>query len=348
MMLVIHGHLAEALALAHAHAHAGQQGPAAAFVEWQAIYAFHMPLFFLISGAVNQRLAAKSRGEALRGSLRLLLLSMLVHLVGAAFILAFGYAPLLRRDVTDAAWFVLWPMLDGEGWSIGVIWFLTALAIVQGLAYGLLRRWHPLAVAAAAILVGAAAAGLPNRFMLQTWFPGLAFFALGFWLARFPPRRLVWTAPPLALALLVLAPLNAGPNHHAGVPFVVMMVKGAYGELPLFYVTALAGTLGVIGLAVVLARSAAAPFLGFVGRHSLELLIIDGFVQVFAGPWSGDVRLAGLGHLQLVALGAVFLGAHLVLLGGLAPVLAALDRAAASSASFAAGRLLPGAARRTA
>ncbi len=83
MMLVIYGHLLEPMYPAH-----GRPIIQMAADQWQVIYSFHMMLFFLVSGAVNRNITKKAWPEILRGSLRLLALAWVVHILGVLFAVA--------------------------------------------------------------------------------------------------------------------------------------------------------------------------------------------------------------------------------------------------------------------
>src|SRR5262249_3120022 len=107
MILVIYGHLLEPIFPARPDL--GKDFVTSAFVQWQVIYAFHMVLFFLVSGAVNRNLPNKTWPDALRGSLRLLALVWILHFIGAVCLIAFGYAPDARKSLSVAAEAVLMP-----------------------------------------------------------------------------------------------------------------------------------------------------------------------------------------------------------------------------------------------
>jgi acyltransferase len=140
-------------------------------------------------------------------------------------------------------------------------------------------------------------------FQVQTWLPGLLFYALGHWFSQrgraaavqgwlHGPR--VWLLP-LGLAMaLALAPLNGGCTlmpmkvcaDFRG-QFGVMFAIGRYGFLPAFLVSALLGIALTVASALVISRlpwAAANRGLAFVGQRTLELLVLNGFVLVFLEP----------------------------------------------------------------
>lgn len=318
IVLVIVAHALEAQFL---------ERPDGAFVEvsfriWQAIYAFHMPLFFLLSGAANRDIAAKSAREVLRGSLRLILLAWICQIVGAGLAVALGRVPAQPGNVVET---VFRPIVGGYDWSTAVIWFLVSLAVVRPIVHALLARRSAIAVVAAtsALALGAWALVDPRIDDIQqvrTWVPGALFFALGVAMGRdrrrLPPPRI---GAALLVVAVVLAPLNLGcrwsPDEVCGLTVLdgraaVVMVGGFYGNLPLALVTALAGAIGAWSLAD---RMSTSPLAG-LGRLSLELFLLNGFVLVFVGPLVASISVAttagALAH-GLWVVGAVPL--HLVL-----------------------------------
>jgi fucose 4-O-acetylase-like acetyltransferase len=340
MVLVIYGHLLEPIYPAH-NGHALVESAA---VQWQVIYSFHMMLFFLISGAVNRNLPKKAWPEVLRGSLRLLALAWVVHILGAIFGLIID--PEARSSFGGAIWTVVDPILEGYKWSVGVLWFLTSLCFVQILAYLTLRRFPALAVVLVSMAATAATPYLPEQYLLKTWLPGLAFFALGYLFSQWQIRWPFWAVLPLLAATIVLAPLNHGcsfsfTNACGSVPFGVRMFAGSYGFLPIFFLSSLAGSLTVFSLSAGLARFTASGLLAYMGRKSLELFIINGFVATFLFGYFWQMQWPQLTVLHYLGLFAVIVAAHLLALQILKPVLDRINAAALAISSFL-GRLLAG------
>ncbi len=341
MMLVIYGHLLEPIYPANPVL--GRPIMHDAAVQWQTIYSFHMMLFFLVSGAVNLRLPNKAWPDALRGSLRLLALAWVVQILGAIFGMAFGYAPEATRSVWDAVVYTFDPILEGYCWSVGVLWFLTSLCFVQLLAYVLLKR-----IPAIAVVLGAMAAtalvvyfDAPNYFLFRTWMPGLSFFALGYLFSQWKVKWPVWLFVPLFAAVIVLAPLNSGCSFsfsgpcqlYGTAPFGIRMFGGSYGFLPLFFLSSLLGSVAVVCLSAGLARFRASELFAYTGRSSLNLFIINGFVATFLPPYIQQVRWPDFTPMVSIGLAVGVIAAHLVALQILNPVLAWIDRTAASIAN---------------
>lgn len=333
MTLVIYGHLLEALFPARPDL--GKPFIDSAFLQWQVIYSFHMVLFFFISGAVNRSLPNKAWPDVLRGSLRLLALVWVVHLIGIFFVIAFGYAPDARKSFYDGAVAVLDPIIEGSSWSIGVLWFLTSLCFVQILAYFVLRRTTSFAVVIAAIAIGIGAMYAPNYFLFRSWFPGLAFFVMGFLMTKWNVKLPVWLWLPLVPLLVWLAPLNTGCHftlvrscYDVGPGlFGVWMFAGIYGFIPLFYLSGILGALAVVSLSRGLARFQASKVFVYMGQNSLNLFIVNGFVAVFLSPIIATIPLPKLTVFHYVALFVAIVGAHLIAIMALKPILDLIDKA---------------------
>ncbi len=341
MMLVIYGHLLEPIYPANPVL--GRPLMESAAVQWQAIYSFHMMLFFLVSGAVNLKLPKKAWPDALRGSLRLLALAWVVQILGAIFAMSFGYAPEATRSIWDAVVYIVDPILEGYCWSVGVLWFLTSLCFVQLLAYILLRRISALAIALGAMAATAVVVyfDAPNYFLFRTWMPGLSFFAFGYLFSQWKVKWPVWLFVPLIAAVIVLAPLNSGCSFsfngpcqlYGTAPFGIRMFGGSYGFLPLFFLSSLLGSVAVVCLSAGLARFRASELFAYTGRNSLNLFIINGFVATFLPPYIQQIRWPEFTLLVSIALAIGVIAAHLAALQILNPMLVWIDKAAASIAN---------------
>jgi fucose 4-O-acetylase-like acetyltransferase len=340
MVLVIYGHLLEPIYQdlnwkVRFESAAGQ---------WQVIYSFHMMVFFLISGAVNRNLPKKAWPEVLRGSLRLLALAWVVHIIGTLGNLALQ--PELRSSAWNVAYAFVDPIVEGYLWSVGVLWFLTSLCFVQILAYFTLRRFPALAVVLVAMAATAVTPYLPEQYLLKTWLPGLSFFALGYLLSQWQVRWPFWAALPLLAVTILLAPLNHGcsfsfTNACGTVPFGVRMFAGSFGFLPMFFLSSLAGSLTVVCLSAGLARISASRLLAYMGRKSLDLFIINGFVATFLFGTFWHIPWPQLTVFHYIGLFIAIVAAHLLALQILKPVLGRIDAAAVAISNYLT-RLLAG------
>lgn len=311
MLLVLYGHAVEMFL--------SPQLPVAGamFDQWRAIYSFHMPLFFAISGLVYR---PKGLRHAVTSSMGLLLVAFLVHVACWLGDVAVMGQPLRWGTV-------VWPMVLLAGFTSVVVWFLASLALVQ-LSFFMLQHWSGWK---RALLLSVIVAGFlwaqhkPSiYFQASSVLPGLAFYALGYWVTKVGAwRREVyrhWLVPVLVLgATLALAPLNGGCTWDLGARcinrpqgFAVLMTAGQYGAPVLFVLTALAGCFSVVWLSDVLAHlpSRLNGGLAWVGRRSLDLVIINGvvyrFIQPHVAAMSHDQQLAGaIGVSLLLVLGQV-------------------------------------------
>jgi hypothetical protein len=193
------------------------------------------------------------------------------------------------------------PVLFGDGYILTVTWFLTSLALVELLAWFLLRgkNWSR-----AAVLVIALAGfylGLAHPvYQCQSWAPGLFFYLLGsramavrrFILIR---GRLFFSLMAAVSALLVgiSYSLNRGDEMFrlrltseglVDSTFAVLMINGKYGFLPLFLLTALAGISMLTFTALAIKDTLASRLLGWIGQGTLALLILNGFVLAAVEP----------------------------------------------------------------
>ena len=341
MALVIYGHLLEPMYPAKADI--GKPFLESAFVQWQTIYSFHMMLFFLVSGAVNRSLPRKSWRDVLLGSLRLLALAWIVHIIGVVFAVACGFSPDGRKSIAAFAEALFEPIALGFLWSVGVLWFLTSLCFVQILAYAILRYTQSILLVPLTMIATAASPYLPNYYLMKTWMPALSFFILGFLVSKWQLRVPSWLWIALVPATILLAPLNTGCtftlsqacyNVGPGL-FGVWMFAGVYGFLPLFFLSAAVGSFAVVSLSVALAKLL--PFTGFLaymGRKSLDLFIINGFVATFLATTIAQIVWPALTVLDYLGLFILAVGAHLIALQILSPVLAWFDAAAMAISSF--------------
>ena len=277
MLLVYYGHFIEGF---------DRAGVASAHIQQQLIYAFHMPLFFFLSG-LFYRPSSLPLPQLLRRRFRRLLVPVLVfNVVGMLIWLV------VRGQAGDFAEGGAWEgmadgwllfLTDGEPRWNHVTWFLVAYFWVV-VAQDLLSRWTERNMVITLVAVGLAA-GLtiwaPMAVTRNPWYfrsaaAGLVFFQVGFLCARgrLLDRLTGWRAPLAAFAslglLLVTFRLNPAP--------LVMMINGSFGDVPLFLFTGLAGSLFVASTARMLAG---ASFLRVVGTRTLPLLCLNGVLLAF-------------------------------------------------------------------
>ena len=274
---------------------------AAAKLQLKWIYAFHMPMFFLFSGFVY-----KYRDISLEVFFKRQVLSRLVP----AWV--FGFIALLLWIATQLAqegttWltvaqqggmtFVM-DTVKGRPTLNVLMWFLICLFMVE-LGQFLLRRplqqtkylvVSILAFAGITFLITQYRESIPSDIYdrLQWWHITSALAAIVFYQVGILMRRLgllareragVWQYLLCAACLLItLATYNL--NEIPGSPRVLLK-DGDYGNVGLFFVTAIAGSFFVVLLSQILAGVRALTYLGGI---TMSLMCLNGLMLGFLNP----------------------------------------------------------------
>jgi fucose 4-O-acetylase-like acetyltransferase len=286
MALVIYGHILQIFF----HKRPDGVFSQVAFLQWQAIYGFHMPLFFLISGAIKDQFEEKGWRDVILRSLFFILLAYLIDLVGLVSTVAI--APLTVPSVKD---YIVDHILRAETFTTVTPWYLVSFAIVRPFAFALTRISVPnlWALVLALSASFAAAYAFDQSFHWRSLAPGVVFFMIGRWLAM---REIVidpWIGALCLAIALWLAHFNGGctfpwetscENTELPGYFCVLLIFGFLGSLPLFFVTAALGSFGVMSLSRWLASFKLSSVFAFFGKNSLDLFLINGFVLVFINP----------------------------------------------------------------
>lgn len=265
------------------------------------IFAFHMPLFFLLSGLVvaSDRLQMDTGRRA-----RLLARSLLVPYV-FYFVVSFVYWLVAKRHGLRAEEYEALPWWDpirgflyggGDGLYVNVVlWFLPCLFVVSIVHHLLCKRWSRawvtvVAGCGAVVLVIAASAGTPMpRWPWSTDCAviGLFFFSIG---ALGNPSLRAWP-PPRRTVPLVLASL-AGLVCCYGFALVsghVDLNHLEFGREPALYLPmGLVGATAVMTLAAVIPATRIARWLSMntlviFPLHFLIFSIVTGVAIVFLG-----------------------------------------------------------------
>ena len=289
IVLMYYGHV---LACLPAGAAIGTPGPG--LEEMRFIYAFHMPLFFLLAGVFFRPAAdpaARRRELARRRLVPVAFFSLLLLPLWLASTLRHGTAGWTEFGPMLAAYLRGHPTLD---W---VTWFLVCLFVCECMALSVLPRLKsPLVQGLAgmsSIWAGVLACNHADTTAavfgveVQAWFIYEALVALGFYiighalapaLARLSVRKTAAVGTSVLGFGLALLSYRLNESIHQ---LPVMMAAGRHGDPLMFIIAALGGSAGVIGLAM-----ACAPvrWLVRVGRHSLPLLGLSGFFFHFANP----------------------------------------------------------------
>lgn len=296
MFLVYYGHFVERISDLQ-----GFVVGTAAFSQYKFIYAFHMPLFFMLSGFVYRHKEQKFSSFLSHRLLTRILPAIFFNLVaiGVQFVLAGGGASFYERYQDTN---VLLDILSGYPFGNFVTWFLVCLFTVELLnyiSYPILKNnlWKRAGLSVLASVAGyylglsqAAMSELPLQ-GFNTWYVnealiGLSFYQMGFILKQSGfvdlLQRSFYRYIGLGISLmatLMLFDLNQGP--FIGDRQLVLMAAVSHGNLFLFEITAIAGALLV--LCVALSTPSKQP-LTFIGQNTLTLLGLNFFFAGFAKP----------------------------------------------------------------
>jgi acyltransferase len=264
------------------------------FYQW--MFAFHVPLFFFISG-LTLKPAAGPLGRVVAGKVRTLLVPYFVFaLLGYLFYVA-GYvaAGMLGREIEQfdyGLWVPLFGILHGtlgDGYLVNSpLWFLPALFVtfLAGYAVNTYIVQHGLRIA---VVLGVAAFGiwLGDRYRLPFGLLpamiALLFFQAGYYFRRFAVSdRIPQRVGGILLALLFVVSLAAPLNGAVGIADMNV------NQPLLFLFFAFNGIL--MSVLFVQRAGVLSGLLALVGRHSLAILVLHmlviksvkvGFLVVF-------------------------------------------------------------------
>jgi fucose 4-O-acetylase-like acetyltransferase len=261
------------------------------------IYAFHMPMFFMMAGFFF-----KPEDTLLRSTGRLALRRLLPVVFYSVLLLPlWSLGPLIHGQSP-------WPRIEPElaGYVLGlpelnwVTWFLVCLFVCECMALICLPvikgRGFQLLFGAICIGLGAqlctstAASGHLVGVDSHAWFLCEAVVALGFYAighAIYPWLQGMASHTGRALILFVagMAYTLATFRMNAPTPsFVVMMSASQHGNPMSFALTALAGSLSIWGLSMAIAQAFGSKLLQELGQRSLILLGLNGVFYHFVNP----------------------------------------------------------------
>ena len=306
MFLVYYGHFVEKIA-----EHQGYLAETAAYKQYKFIYAFHMPLFFILSGFVY-----KYKEQSL-GSF--IYQKVLTRIVPALFFNFFAIGiyfvdHIVRSNNGFGERYsvptILINILTGYPFGNFLTWFLFCLFTVEllnHLIYPLTKDnlWKRCGLAIVTLIVGyylglhqSINANLPFQ-GLRTWYfnealVGLSFYQFGFILRQ--SGMVEWFEKPLnryvglGLTLIVtVATFNLNQGPFLDPRNMVALALTSYGNLFLFSITAITGSLFVILLAISLPGIKG---ITFIGKSTLILLGMNFFFMDIAKPMIGKIGLS--------------------------------------------------------
>ena len=227
----------------------GHAAPTGSSIPYRIVlYAFHMPLFFLVSGMVIARRADEYDSAHWKKFLKKNVMALLVpYLIWGAIYSSFGYGNLIKL------FYGSWEMIE-KAETLTSLWYLPCLFLARMMAELLLMlswrirripRWQmALAASAAAFAVGFA---LPHLSIGDPLCCDIAFVALGFIMLGYAVKNLVFRLPRrngwlyLLTAALFGGLLFLGQRLQGNSPQLMMMCRAEYGNLFFFFLNAFAG-----------------------------------------------------------------------------------------------------------
>ncbi len=263
------------------------------------IYAFHMPLFFFLSGMSTKSKALKSFGEW-KSIIGKDVLALIVPYVVFAFI----YAPFTFDNVPRFL-YGSWQML-GKAGTLTSLWFLPSLFVARIYCQAIVNLLDRIKVRNMKIVLGLMAIPmfavgflLPKMEIGYLWCMDTSFVAVGFILLGVSLREKVlsfaqskaWVLAIFTVgsaALLAFGTLMRGDNLD-----LVLMCRNDYGNLFWFMINALSGSAMVLGVSMLIfriSREGKRPFstnaITYMGQHTMGVYLLHKNLQLeLIIPW---------------------------------------------------------------
>ena len=283
IFLVFYGHIIQSFYLT---------GTSFALIQVKFIYAFHMPLFFFLSGFFWKK------PDNTLDRLRKLSSSRLIPVIFfSALLLPFWAIRLIRGNINAAQ--LMQTFIDyiyGIPGLNYVTWFLVCLfscEVLATLIFPLLKtRKRAFLFGVLSLLGGLLIGQNLETFMgisglrKDLWFihqgiVALGLYSMGYaifpWLSQWLDRKRAKFVIFVSFSVLLLSfNLNL-----AGTNFVVLMTSSDYGNNLLFIISAISGIAFIISLSLFLQG---ALFVSKIGEKALYFLGLNGFFTHFANP----------------------------------------------------------------
>jgi hypothetical protein len=309
----------------------------------------NVAVFFALAGMSSRLLGAKAWPVVVQRSLMLVLLAWLSHVVGVVIQHLLwtpwpAALPLLKT--------LLRPLAYGIAHSTFVPWFFVVLAVARLFAYACARGWQVFLVAligAVALVAAARAAGLPDNFYdWKRWPAAVLMFLIGMRLS--PAWRVPHTLGLLgALGMLALSIVNRpallreGVCLHCDLLFIAQPMVGEFGSMPAYFAQQGLAVIFLLWLSQQAAASHAARLLAYIGRQSIQLLMLHGWVILSFYGLMYYLLPRSVGAWVFVAIFALNVALHLALLRLLASPLGACLGWCSAASHRLAGALRSGA-----
>lgn len=261
------------------------------------VYLFHMPLFFFISGFLD-KMQYKSFGEMVkRKAARLLypyvVFGILITIYNTLFEVLRGITTegkVAKRIIALVYGNLIW---ENNSDYIGTLWFLVGLFCAGLLAYGLyqlakkskIKIWIAIP---AIIVLGAGACWMKNRFGIRLpWCLDVAFIAALFYFCGIMWRkwesRQKYETMPIGISLMafgmvagVINVLYMKEKDYAELR--VDMLQMNYGIIPLFVLSALTMSLGLMIIVKKIWDRGRLKILEKIGKRSLLIMIVHIYI----------------------------------------------------------------------
>jgi acyltransferase len=288
------------------------ESPSALYVY---IYAFHVPLFFFISG-LTLKPGREPFAVMLQGKFRSLLVPYLCYaLLGYVFyILGYGMAQALNLKIEQFNYGPWHPLAGvfigtlGDGNLVNApVWFVIALFCTFVIGYGINSWLRSMLVRWVVVIALATAGYLVSREVKLPWslasaLVGLVFFQAGHAHARRfglepSPRRLLWPLLTVTLVISLFSFLNG----------FVTLADVELGHPVLYVLFAFSGL--YLTIAVVQLLGPSTPWLVLLGQWSMAIMVIHMLIIKTV-----KVALSALLHTNIAQIEASWLPSLAVLL----------------------------------
>lgn len=257
---------------------------------WKIVYSFHVPAFFLLAGTTCRIPAGV--GRQLKRDIRTIMLPYYVWGLFSILVFALlGHVAMgaLSVEANSSIGGNLYGLVYASPRTQNMkynlpLWFLPSLFVTKLMFYGLYtacrgNKGHLLLGAGLTAACGFAYTHFqlpPLPFSLEISCKLLPFFALGHWLMGSGLRHSLEELPRKAQVLGGIVLLGAVCLIAAYAP-KVNYTSDTFPNPPLFYLCALGGSMGIVLVSMGIDR---APWLEFVGRQTLAILVMHKFPVV--------------------------------------------------------------------
>jgi fucose 4-O-acetylase-like acetyltransferase len=275
------------------------------------IYAFHMPLFVLLSGYLAFKPGRRAGWRWLGGKARQLLLPYVVF-VTLSYVLGFAWSDVTLKPLVFAGRSLLYA--DAAWWFLYVLFGCFVLLALCQLVPGRLGDLFLVVVAAALWLTYRLTGSQLLGLSFLHWY--FTFFAMAYLFAKYRSRlpRMGWLAYVAGFAVFPV--LMAMALHITPAPWFrsILQKQPALMTVGVALALALTGAALAVAVSLLLARTPLSRMFAFLGRKTLDLYLLTSlFIGVYLWDLHGklplhvEVSLAATVAVIVVALGASWL-----------------------------------------